>query len=131
MTTELETCNSGSCSTETTPETTHESFVKPQFTAKEVDGAYEVGVIMPGVSRDGVDVNLDKGVLTITGKVKRDVPETWRVLHRELTRDDYRLRLELNFEYDDGGITAKVEDGVLSLRLPVAEEAKPKEINVE
>lgn len=131
MTTELETCKTETCNAESTAEETNETYVKPQFTAKELEGAYEVGVIMPGVSRDGVDVNLDKGILTITGKVKRDVPETWRVLHRELTRHDYRLRLELNFEYDDSGITAKVEDGVLSLRLPVAEEAKPKEISVE
>ena len=127
MTTELtqpETCGSA-CET-----TKPEVFAKPQYTARETDGAYEVGVIMPGVGADRVDVNLEKDTLSITGRVKNDVPESWKVLHEEIANHDYRLVLELNFDYDDSGITAKVENGVLNLRLPIAEEAKPKSIEV-
>ena len=107
-----------------------ETFAKPQYTARQTDDAYEVGVIMPGVGPDRVDVNLEKDVLSITGRVKNDVPETWKVVHEELVDHDYRLELELNFDFDGSGITAKVENGVLNLRLPVAEAAKPKSIEV-
>ena len=127
MTTELKNCESSSCSPAKAEST---RFAKPQYTVKEGESAWEVGVVMPGVPRDGVDVSLDKDVLTITGKVRRDVPESWKVLHRELSEDDYRLELSLNFEFNGEGISAKVEDGVLSLRLPVAEAAKPKQITI-
>ncbi|MEM7014270.1 MAG: Hsp20/alpha crystallin family protein [Verrucomicrobiota bacterium] len=125
MTTEL--CQSNSCET-VKPQ--RESYVRPQYTVKEGADAYEVGVVMPGVPRDGVDVELDKNELTIIGHVHRDVPESWKVLHEELSKSDYRLQLQLKFEFDGDGITAKVEDGVLSLRLPVSEAAKPKQIQI-
>lgn len=125
MTTEQ--CQSNTCDT---AEPKRESYVRPQYTVKDGDGIYEVGVVMPGVPRDGVDVELDKNELTITGHVRRDVPENWKVLHEELSKDDYRLQLQLKFDFDGDGITAKVEDGVLSLRLPVSEAAKPKQISI-
>ena len=128
MTTESSNCASGACESTNTKA---ERFVRPQYTVKQTDGAYEVGVVMPGVPRDGVDVELDKDVLSITGRVRRNVPEGWKVLHRELSDHDYRLELQLQFEFNGDGISAKVEDGVLSLRLPVSEAAKPKQIAVE
>lgn len=133
MTTETNTCQSNTCATPPAParaEAKAKTYVKPQFTARETDGAYEVGVVMPGVPRDGVEVELDKDVLTIAGRTRKSVPEGWKVLHEELSKDDYRLQLSLKFEFDGDGITAKVEDGVLSLRLPVSKAAKPKTISI-
>lgn len=108
-----------------------ETYVKPSYTSREVEGAYEVSVVMPGVNKEGLDVNLEGNVLTLTGRPNKHVPETWRVLHEELGRRNFRLRLELNFNFDGQGITAKVEDGVLTLRLPVTEAAKPRLIPVQ
>ena len=108
-----------------------EEFFKPQYTTKHVDGAYELGILMPGVNREGVDVQLDGDVLTVTGRVNRNVPENWKVLHEEISKRNYRLRLELNFDFDGDGISARVEDGILNLRLPVTEQAKPRTIAIE
>ncbi|MFT5468780.1 MAG: HSP20 family protein [Verrucomicrobiales bacterium] len=130
MTSNLNTCESSSCSTQSEKTEATQRFAKPQYTVKEGEDAWEVGVVMPGVSRDGVDVSLEKDVLTITGKANREIPESWKVLHQELATADYRLELHLNFEFNGEGISAKVEDGVLSLRFPVSEAAKPKQIAI-
>ena len=66
MSNELKQCETNETCT---PVKSEESFVKPQYTVREGEGAWEVGVVMPGVRRDKVEVSLDKDVLTVTGRV--------------------------------------------------------------
>jgi HSP20 family protein len=87
-------------------------------------------VNLPGVSRDGVDISLKDGTLNIAGSREHGVPEGWRPLRRELPKGDYRLSLRLNVEVNESEISAKVEDGVLDLTLPKADEVKPRRIEV-
>jgi HSP20 family molecular chaperone IbpA len=97
-----------------------------------VSGAegHELRVVMPGVSKEGVSIQLDGRLLRIEGsRSDRPKPE-WRPVLRELAWDDYRLVLELNVQIDEGAIVAEVNDGVLTLRLPKAESAKPRRIEV-
>ncbi len=108
-----------------------EFFVRPRYSARHLDDAYEVRVEMPGTNRESVDVNLEKELVTITGTVVKTVPESWKVLHRETSGHNYRLQLQLHFDLDADGVTAKVDDGVLHLRLPMSEAAKPRMISVE
>jgi HSP20 family protein len=106
------------------------AYVKPQYTVKEGEEAFELGVVMPGVAKSDVHVAVEDEVLTVTGVRAKSVPEGWKPLHNELSRSDYRLELRLNVDIDEGRISAKLEDGILSLRLPLSEAAKPRKIEV-
>ena len=56
--------------------------------------------------------------------------EGMKALHRELSPLNYLLRLRLNTPVDEDKMTAKLEDGVLSITLPLKEAAKPRQITV-
>ncbi len=104
--------------------------VRPRHNVRAVEGAYEVGVLMPGVKREAVTVRVEDDVLRVDGR--RDVfsADGWRPLRRELGPVQYRLELELTVPVDASRISARLEDGVLSLRLPLREEAKAREIPI-
>ncbi len=105
--------------------------VKPRYFVDGTKEAYEVRVELPGVPKDGVSVNLEESVLTIHARRKPSAPADSKPLHRELSDLDYVLRLRLNTEVDEEKMTAGLADGVLTLRLPVKETAKPRRIEVQ
>lgn len=104
---------------------------RPHYVVKPCKQGYDVFVDMPGVSRSGANVTLEKGTLTIEGSVTKPVPEDWRSLKRESSTSDYALKLQLNVDVAEAAITASTEDGVLTVRLPIAEEAKPRSIAID
>ena len=109
-----------------------ENAVKPHYTTRKAgDDAWEVGVVVPGVKRKDVSISLEDGVLDLLARRSDDVPEGWRPLNERGPLPNYRLRLELAVDFDEERISAKLEDGILTLRLPVAEAARSKTIPVE
>jgi HSP20 family protein len=98
---------------------------------KSDENGYDVLVYMPGVSREGATVTLEKGTLSVEGQFTLETPDNWRPLRRELPGHDYRLQLRLNVEVAEEGIVATSAEGVLKVRLPIAEAAKPRVIAVE
>ena len=76
-------------------------------------------------------MTLEKGTLSVEGQFSVETPEGWRPLRRELVGHDYRLQLRLNVEVAEDDIVATSEDGVLKVRLPIAEAAKPRVITVD
>jgi HSP20 family protein len=104
---------------------------RPRYTVRQAEGAYEVGVVLPGVKREDVSVRLEEGVLHVEGTRREASPEGWRVLRREIGGVKFVLELRVTVPVDATRISAKLEDGILSLRLPVREEAKAREIAIE
>ncbi len=122
------TCSPRSCAPATSGVT--ESLRKPRYNVKGTTDAYEVRVEMPGVAKDGVKIDLDDSILTLRGDRAATVPEGFKTLHRELSPLSYLLRLRLNTPVNEDQMTAKFEDGVLVLSLPIKEVAKPRQIPV-
>jgi len=107
-------------------------YRKPWFTSSQSEDSYVVEVSIPGVSKNGVEIGYEDETLDIVAhRSDTQIPEGWKALRREISREDYRLRLQLNVPVDAEKITASVEDGVLTLTLPKAEEAKPRTIQVQ
>lgn len=106
-------------------------YLRPHYTVDAAADAYTIRVYMPGVARDQAVVTMDGKSLAIEGHRRHDIPASWRTRHREIPQADYRLRLDLNVPVAENGISATTADGVLTIRLPVAEEAKPRRITVE
>lgn len=89
---------------------------------------YVLEADVPGVGKDGVEVTFEAGRLTLTGRrTARDA----RAAYSELDRADYRRVFEVDPSIDASAITASVEAGVLTLRLPKAEASKPRRIPVQ
>jgi HSP20 family protein len=107
-----------------------ESLRKPLYNVNGNAEAYEVRVEMPGVPKSGVKLDLEDNILTVRGERNATVPEGMKTLHRELSPLSYLLRLRLNTPVEEDKMTAKLEDGVLTLRLPLKEVAKPRQIPV-
>jgi HSP20 family molecular chaperone IbpA len=85
---------------------------------------------MPGVTRDRVQVTLDQDRLTIEGHVDHDRYDGLEPLYTEYNVGHFTRTFSLSRSIDREGITADIQDGVLTLRLPVVEEAKPRRIEV-
>lgn len=103
---------------------------RPRYDVSESAEAFQVQVFLPGVNRESVEVEIEKDVLSVEATRLKEIPEGWKALRRESTDGDFRLKLELNSLIDREGVAAEVKDGVLSLRLPKVEEAKPKKITI-
>lgn len=103
---------------------------RPAYDVSENSDAFNVRVNLPGVNREGVDISIEDETLSITGTRTGTTPEGWRPLRRELPDGDYRLNLRLNVPVNDEKIKARVENGVLDLTLPKADEVKPRKIKV-
>jgi HSP20 family protein len=111
------------------PEATN--VVKPRYMVNVGKDSYQVRVELPGVRKDSVHVNLDRDVLTIRAERKPITADGWKTLHRELHEAHYALRLKMNAPVDEAALSAKLEDGVLVLNLPLKEVAKPRTIAVQ
>ena len=85
---------------------------------------------MPGVSRERLAVKVDGDTLTIEGSAETAVPEKVDILHSEIRNPYFRRSFTLSRELDPTKIEANLKDGVLRLRIPKAEEARPRRIEV-
>ena len=102
----------------------------PQTDIHEADDALFITMDMPGVNNQRVDVQLEKNVLNIVGKVDLSNYEGLEPLYTEYKVGNYTRSFTLSDQIDQEGISASMEDGVLSLRLPKAKEAKARKIEV-
>ena len=122
------TCSPRTCTPATSGVT--ESLRKPLYNVNGNAEAYEVRIELPGVPKSGVKLDLEENILTVRGERSGTVPEGMKALHRELSPLSYLLRLRLNTPVNEDQMTAKLEDGVLTVRLPLKEVAKPRQIPV-
>jgi len=85
---------------------------------------------MPGVDGKSVDIDLRENTLTIQGRIDRQEGEEEATVYREFNWGDYFRQFTITDVIDRNKITAKMDQGVLRLRLPKAEKAKPQKIRV-
>ncbi len=96
----------------------------------ETEQSLSLIVEMPGVDKNKVDVSVEDGVLTIQGQLDFSKYEGMQPVYTEYNIGHYRRSFSLSNKIDQGRISAEIKDGVLSLELPKAEEAKPRRIAV-
>lgn len=103
---------------------------RPMYLVEGDKENYKIRVFMPGVSKDHYNISLHRGELSVEGHKDTSIAPGARWLHRETVTNDYKLRLQLNVEVDEDAISATSEDGVLLINLPVAKEARPRQIQI-
>ena len=85
---------------------------------------------LPGVPRDKLNLHVEADTLTIEGEIALATPEGMEATHVEVTLPRYRRVFTLSKELDAGKVSAELNHGVLKLRIPKAEHAQPRRIQV-
>ncbi|MDY7100299.1 MAG: Hsp20/alpha crystallin family protein [Actinomycetota bacterium] len=85
---------------------------------------------LPGVAPDSIDISVERSVLTVSAERSWQREEGDQMYLSERHRGVYRRQVHLGDGLDAEKIEANFDDGVLTLRIPVAEQAKPRKISV-
>ena len=105
--------------------------VRPRANITETATDFVVEVEMPGVNRQGLDITFENGELTLLGHRAHGVPAPGMdLVYRESRPVDFRRSFELDSSIDTARISAGLDQGLLTLKLPKAEAAKPRRIEI-
>lgn len=86
---------------------------------------------LPGVPKDGLNVQVEGDTLTIEGDVSLETPEGMEATHAEVGLPRFRRLFTLSKELDTEKVSAELIHGVLKLRIPKAAHAQPRRIEVK
>jgi HSP20 family protein len=113
-----------------TAEAPRVNTVTPRYEIKENADAFGLEVWLPGVAKDGLELTIHEGSLTIVGRRTWKMPDGWTQLYRETPLADFSLTLEHDNTFDAEKVHAELRDGILRVTLPKAEALKPRKIAV-
>ncbi len=108
-----------------------ELTLRPRVDIRETEGAFLIDAEMPGAGREDVDVRLEDGELQILGRARHEHPAGYEHEQVEYRLHNYERAFRLPDTVDFEKIEATMKNGVLRLRLPKREAAKPKAIKVK
>lgn len=104
----------------------------PAVDIVEKANGYLVSVELPGVDKKDVKITVQNDVLTVRGEKKQESEKTGENYHRvERSYGIFQRSFTLPTSVKNSQIEASYDNGVLTISLPKAEEAKPKEIEVQ
>ena len=108
------------------------SYWTPAVDIAELDNEFVVKVELPGINKDDVKITLESNILTIRGEKKEETNVKEENYHRvERTYGSFQRSFKLPTTVKGDNIDATYKDGILTVTLPKAEEAKPKQIEVK
>jgi HSP20 family protein len=106
-----------------------QQFITPPASVTEIADGYMLEIEMPGVKKDGLEILVENNELTIIGR--RSLPAVeGTLIHRESRSQNFRRVFELDASIDADKISAKIDQGLVTLTLPTAEHVKPRKITV-
>jgi len=85
---------------------------------------------LPGVAREDLSIGVDGRSLTIEAPLKLGEASSLTAVYAEVRANHFRRSFELSSDLDTGKIDAGLRNGVLTLRIPKLEQAKPRRIDV-
>jgi len=104
----------------------------PAIDISETDLAYLVKTDLPGMRKQDLNITIDDGILTINAEhlEEADEKKNGRLIRQERNYGKFCRRLRIGTDVDDKKVTAKYQEGVLSLTLPKEETARPHRVKV-
>ena len=122
--------NDTSAVTKTAETARNEATMMPAVDVFEDAGGITLVADLPGVAREDLSIGVDGRNLTIDAPVQLGEPSTLTSVYAEVRANHFRRSFELSSDLDTAKIDAGLRDGVLTLRIPKAEQAKPRRIDV-
>jgi HSP20 family protein len=111
-------------------------FSEPPANVSAPMDAYRLGDVisvefeLPGIDPDSVDLQIERGELRLNARRSRRGPEGAQYLVRERADMSISRRLMLGDVLDVDHVDAEFRDGILSVRIPLSESAKPRKVDV-
>jgi HSP20 family molecular chaperone IbpA len=105
-----------------------EKFIKPAVNIIETEEGLTLTADVPGAAKDALEVNVEKGILTISAPVTRSMPGNPTYSEFELA--SYYRQFSIPESLDHEKAKADLVNGILTLRVPKAEVAKPRKIEI-
>ena len=96
----------------------------------ETPEALTVVLEMPGVDRNSIEANVEGDIVTIEGRIDFAKYEGMQPVYTEYNVGHYARSFEISSRIDQSKISAQIKDGVVTIVLPKAEQAKPRKIQV-
>jgi len=96
----------------------------------ENDEALMVVMEIPGVDRSDANINVENNVLSVEGRITHATYNALSPVYTEYNIGHYSRSFTLSNEIDQEGISAKIEDGVLALKLPKTKDTPPRRIEI-
>jgi HSP20 family protein len=96
----------------------------------ETDEALTLILEMPGVGKDSINIHIENDVLRVDGTINYSAYHDLEPVYTEYNVGHYARAFTLSNKIDQAAITARVEDGVLTLTLPKSKDALPRRIVV-
>jgi HSP20 family protein len=94
------------------------------------DDEVVVWLDLPGADAESIDLEVERNVVTVKAERRHQAADNEQVLARERTHGTFSRQLLLGDSLDADSVEATFTDGVLELRVPVAEQAKPRKVSV-
>ena len=108
-----------------------ERTIKPAMDIVESEEELTISVELPGLKKDDVKLAIENDVLTLSGEKRFENEEKKKDYHRvERSYGTFHRSISLPTQVDAGKAEASFEDGILEIRIPRAETAKPKQIEI-
>lgn len=105
-------------------------FFSPYTDIYESEQEVLVTMEVPGVDKAAIDIELEKGVLTVTANIDSRKYEDLEPIYTEYNVGNFVRSFTLSTKIDSNRIEASVVDGVLTVRLPKVAEVQPKRIEI-
>ncbi len=102
----------------------------PAVDIRETDTDLVVYAALPGLSKEDVNLEVKDNTLVLSGRIKGRGSEEDSWVRREMARGDFYRAFSLPSDVQSAKVTATMRDGVLEVRLPKAEEARPRRISI-
>jgi HSP20 family protein len=104
---------------------------QPRVDITETDTAYLIKGEIPGVNKEDIKVNIENGMITMSGERKQEKEEKNKKFHRiERSYGSFMRSFRVPDNVDESAIKAEVKDGMLSVTMPKSAQAKAKSTNV-
>ncbi len=105
-------------------------FYVPNTDIFEDESALTVVMEMPGVQKENVEIKIEKNVLAVEGRIDFSKYENFDPIYTEYNVGPYKRSFSLSSKIDQEKISAEMNDGLLTLVLPKAEDTKPRTIKI-
>ena len=108
------------------------SVWSPAVDIAEFDNEYQVKVELPGITKEDVKISLEQNLLTVKGEKKQEKETKESNFHRvERSYGAFQRSFTLPSSVKGDKVDATFANGILTINMPKAEEAKPKQIEVK
>lgn len=115
----------------TQPSPQQEAALFPPVDVVEDASGITLYADLPGVPKDKLHLQVEADTLTIEGEIDLAMPEGMEATHAEVSLPRYRRVFTLSKELDSTKVGAEFNHGVLTLRIPKAEHAQPRKVEIK